>query len=103
MNSFNNKDIVFSQLFEITLIFPLTGHKIELWKFHPLSCKEFTHIMIELFNINRLKTFKVIIAIWLSWSFFPVHKIIIYCNGMWCQTMCTKLNGKSMGKCCFTG
>jgi len=83
MNPLNHQQIILFQLFRSGTVLPFPGLKIKDWKIYFLSPEQSIHIRIELFNVDCLQTFKIIISLCILRRMLSVHKIIIYGNRVW--------------------
>ena len=93
MDSFDYKDIIFTEFLWLCFKIPFTGLKVKNRKIDFLACQQIAHVLIELFHIDCFNAFEVIISILVFRCFLPIYEIIIYRNRVWMKPVHSELNG----------
>ena len=82
VDSFDDQYIIRSQGQKISVIFPLSLHKIILRHLHCFSCQKICHILVEQCHIQAFQHLIVVVAILIPRAVYPVDKVIVHRNGM---------------------
>ena len=103
VDALNHQNIFGTEFFEIALVLPSSGFEIEGRQLHPATGQQRIHIRIELFDVDCVENFKIIISVFVLRCFLPVHEIIIHCNRMRPVAKRAQLNRKPVRKSRLSG
>ena len=103
MNSFYNKYIIISKLLCLLSIFLMTGDKVKRRDHNFFSIQKLLKLTVKQFSVHCLQAFIIVISVLVLRIIFSLYEIIIYSDRMRHQTVGTKLDRQSMGKCCLPG
>ena len=92
VNPFYHQHIAWAQSFRRTGEVFMPCFKIKDRKHNLSPFQKIFHLGVEQGGIYCFQTFKIVLTLGVLWRIFPLHEIIIYCNGMGRHAYCPKLN-----------